>query len=183
MISFKKTLFCTLALSMNLGLNAVPVAQGSIYEEILLLSTKNWSLLGFQCIFKLVKTKRKIFRQSWTKYLWPFSLFSTISLHDKWNGTRLLSQESECTSCLTSYWTNLRKLGSFKKISKMYGFNGEYPAVHPKIKFLCFLLKHCKKSAVKHSIEKPNLLNFVNLSPAFCPRLQPFAWFFQNRRS
>ena len=76
--------------------------QGSIYEEILLFSTKNWSFLRLQCIFKQVKTEKKIFRQSWTKHLETFSLFSTISLHHKWNGTILLSPESECMSCLMS---------------------------------------------------------------------------------
>ena len=30
---------------------------------------------------------------------------------------------------------NLRKLVNFKKISEMLGFDGEYPAVHPKAKF------------------------------------------------
>ena len=34
-----------------------------------------------------------------------------------------------------------------------------------------FLAKSCKKSVVKQSIEKPILLNFVNLSPTFCPLL------------
>ena len=34
-----------------------------------------------------------------------------------------------------------------------------------------FFSKNRKKSAVKDSIEKPILLNFVNLSPTFCPRL------------
>ena len=53
----------------------------------------------------------------------------------------------------------------------MLGFDGEYPAVHPKAKFWRFSVKNCKKSAVKHSIEKPILFNFVNLSPTFCPRL------------
>ena len=78
--------------------------------------------------------------QSWTKHLQTFSLCSTISLHHKWNESRLLSPESECTS---------------------------YPAVQPKAKFWRFLVKNHKKSAVKHSIEKPILLNFVNLSPTF----------------
>ena len=52
--------------------------QGSIYEEILLFSSKNVLFLGFEGIFKEVKTKKNIFRQSWTKYLETFSLFSTI---------------------------------------------------------------------------------------------------------
>ena len=37
--------------------------------------------------------------------------------------------------------------------------------------FDVFWQKNCKKSAVKHSIEKPILFNFVNLTPTFCPRL------------
>ena len=71
---------------------------------------------------------------------------------------------------------NLGKLGNFKKILETPGFDGEYPAVHPKAKFWRFLVKDYKKSAVKHSIEKSIFLliynlNFVNLSPTFCPRL------------
>ena len=53
----------------------------------------------------------------------------------------------------------------------MLGFGIEYPTAHPKAKFSRFLLKNCKKSVVKHSMEKRILLNFVNLSPTFCPRL------------
>ena len=53
----------------------------------------------------------------------------------------------------------------------MLGFDVEYTSVHPKARFWHFLAKNCEKSAVKHSIEKPILLNFVNLSPTFCPRL------------
>ena len=41
----------------------------------------------------------------------------------------------------------------------------------PKAKFWHFLWKNCKKSAVNHSIKKVILINFVNLSPTFCPRL------------
>ena len=54
---------------------------------------------------------------------------------------------------------------------EVLGSDGEYPAVHQRAKFWRFLVKTCKKSAVKHSIEKPILLNFVNLSPTICPRL------------
>ena len=53
----------------------------------------------------------------------------------------------------------------------MLWFDGEYPTVHPKAKFLRFLVNNCKKSAVKHSIENPIVLNIVNLSLTFCPRL------------
>ena len=66
-----------------------------------------------------------------------------------------------------------RKLGNFKKTPEMRGFDGEYPAIHPKAKFWSFLVQNCKQSAVKDSTEKPILLNFVNLSPTFCPRLYP----------
>ena len=64
-----------------------------------------------------------------------------------------------------------KKLGNFKKISEMLGFDGDYPAAHLKAKFWHFSVKSLKKLAVKQSIEKPILLNFVNLSPTFCPRL------------
>ena len=63
---------------------------------------KNDHFLGFQCIFQQFKTERKFFRQSWTKHLETFSLFRTIPLHDKWNGTRLLSPQSACTSWISS---------------------------------------------------------------------------------
>ena len=53
----------------------------------------------------------------------------------------------------------------------MLGFDGEYPAVHPKAKFWQFSLKNHSKSTIKHCIENPILLKFVNLSPTFCPRL------------
>ena len=43
--------------------------------------------------------------QSWTKYLETFSCFITISLYHNLKETRLLSPESECTSCLTSCQT------------------------------------------------------------------------------
>ena len=51
----------------------------------------------------------------------------------------------------------------------MLGFDGEYLAGHPK-----FSLKTPKKSAVKHSIQKLILLNFVNLFTTFCTGFQHF---------
>ena len=53
----------------------------------------------------------------------------------------------------------------------MLGFDGQYLAGHPKAKLWRFSVKNRKKLAVKHSTEKPVLLNFVNLSKTFCPRL------------
>ena len=49
----------------------------------------------------------------------------------------------------------------------MLGFDKQYPARIPKDKFR-------EKSAIKHSIEKGTLLNFVNLSTIFCLRLLLF---------
>ena len=128
---------------------------------------KNWSFLEFQCIFKEVKTKRRIFRQSWTKQ-WNFSRFSTISLHHKWNRTRLLQQSSECTSCINELANNLRlyELGNFKKIPEMFEYDGNLSARHQKVKFWCFLVRNCIKAVAKHSIEKPILLiSWVFLQP------------------
>ena len=39
-------------------------------------------------------------------------------------------------------------------ISEILGFDGKYPTFHPRADLLRFLVKNCKKSAVKHSIEK-----------------------------
>ena len=64
---------------------------------------------------------------------------------------------------------DLVKLGNFKKIPEMFGFDGEYPAVQPKAKFWHVLVRNCIKLAVKYSIEKPVMFNFVNLSPNSCP--------------
>ena len=44
-----------------------------------------------------------------------------------------------------------RKLGNFKKIPEILGFYGAFPAVSPIAKFRRFLVKICKKSALKDS--------------------------------
>ena len=46
----------------------------------------------------------------------------------------------------------------------------KYSADLPKRKFR-HVLRNCEKSAVKHFIEKPILLNFVDLPAVFRPRL------------
>ena len=74
----------------------------------------------------------KLDLQSWTKYLWNFSRFSIVSLHHKWNATRILSLESECPSCFMSGWET-KDLGI--KIPEKPGFDVEYPAGHQKNKF------------------------------------------------
>ena len=43
-----------------LVLNAVPIAEGSVYEDVLLFSTKNWSFLEFPYIFKEIRTQKTI---------------------------------------------------------------------------------------------------------------------------
>ena len=55
----------------------------------------------------------------------------------------------------------------------MFGFDGEYPAGHPKSTFWRFSVKNHKKLAVKHSVEKYVLLIFVNLSTHF---IQDWSW-------
>lgn len=42
---------------------------------------------------------------------------------------------------------------------------------------MAFLLENCETFSVKDFIEKPNLLNFVNMSAMLCPRLQPQPYF------
>ena len=44
-----------------------------------------------------------------------------------------------------------RKLGDFKKVPEMLGFDIEFPALHAKAKFRHLMKKYCKKSALKLS--------------------------------
>ena len=112
--------------------------------------------------------------QFWTKYLRTFSRFSTISPQNKRNGARLLSPASECTSCLTRcrITEDFRNQEfSRKKLKCLELMVNTKPAKLPKRYFLTVLQGNCKKSAVKHSMRKPNLLNSVNLSTIASPRL------------
>ena len=56
---------------------------------------------------------------------------------------------------------------SRKSLSKKI-LDGEYPFVHPRVNCRPFFGKNHKKLHVKYSIEKPILLNFVDLSHTFC---------------
>ena len=49
----------------------------------------------------------------------------------------------------------------------MLGSDSKYPVLHPKAKLWRYSIKNSKNPAVKHSTEKPILLNFINLSQLF----------------
>ena len=98
-----------------------------------------------------------IFYFSTTEKLLKISLLCKIG-HSLRNGK--LPDPSDCPSnCVQLLSPEIirKKWGNIKKIPETLGFDGKYPTVH--------------KSAVKHSMEKPILLNLVNLSKQFCPRL------------
>ena len=61
---------------------------------------------------------------------------------------------------------NLRKIGCFKEILKCLRLVGKYSAYHAKCQksAAIYVLQNCQKSAVRHFIEKPMLLNIVDLS-------------------
>ena len=59
---------------------------------------------------------------------------------------------------------DFRKLGNFKKMAETLGF----PNTNTNF---TVALESCKKPAVKHSLEKPVIFNFVNFSTIFCSRL------------
>ena len=50
----------------------------------------------------------------------------------------------------------------------MFGNDDKVLSRSFKKQIMIIVLQNSKKSAVKHSIEKPMLLNFVNLSTIFC---------------
>ena len=63
---------------------------------------------------------------------------------------------------------NVRVASQVEEILETLVFDGEYP---DKRQISIFVQENCEKSALRHSIEKPILLNFVNLSTIPCPRL------------
>ena len=63
---------------------------------------------------------------------------------------------------------NVRVASQVEETLETLVFDGEYP---DKRQISIFVQENCEKSALRHSIEKPILLNFVNLSTILCPRL------------
>ena len=62
----------------------------------------------------------------------------------------------------------MRVASQVEEILETLVFDGEYP---DKRQISIFVQENCEKSALRHSTEKPILLNFVNLSTIPCPRL------------
>ena len=62
----------------------------------------------------------------------------------------------------------MRVASQVEEILETLVFDGEYP---DKRQISIFVQENCEKSALRHSIEKPILLNFMNLSTIPCPRL------------
>ena len=115
----------------------------------------------FNAVLKTEKGKGKTLRQSRTKHLETFSVFSTICqwpqlkqkyYHEKVN-MRVAKRLRKFRENLWNAWVWFR-----------------VPSRQP-------LVKTCRKSAVKHSIDKPVLLNFVNMSPTFSPRFSEETYF------
>ena len=53
----------------------------------------------------------------------------------------------------------------------MLGIDEKVLSPPGKSQILTIMLQKCQKLALKHSIEEPVLLNYMNLSTIFCPRL------------
>ena len=58
----------------------------------------------------------------------------------------------------------------------MPGINGKVPI--PPSQILTVVPQNCEKSAVKNSIQKSMLLNFVNLPKVSCPKLSAETYFY-----
>ena len=63
---------------------------------------------------------------------------------------------------------DLRKLGNFKNIPEMLGFDGKYPAVYPKVKFwICLqsFVQDClrKQIFISNSVQVPLVLYFLKI--------------------
>ena len=67
---------------------------------------------------------------------------------------------------------DFRKLGNFHEIPKMLGIEWHVLNWQSKKNILTIELQNWKEEAVKHSIERSMLLNFVDLSTIFCGTFQ-----------
>ena len=67
---------------------------------------------------------------------------------------------------------DLRTLGNFKEIPETLGIDRKVFSRPHKRQISTVVSQNCEKSAVNHFIEKPMLVNFVDLSTIFRPRLQ-----------
>ena len=81
---FYQALFCSFTSSKNFVINVFPSAEGQFLWRGFAFLDKNRSFLEFPSIFRKIKSKRKVFRQSWTKHFQAFSHFGKISVQNKW---------------------------------------------------------------------------------------------------
>lgn len=81
--SLCKSLFWTLASSINLVLSKVQIAAGQCLGQNFTFFSKTWLVSE---IFEIVRSKNKIFRQSYTKCLQNFSGISAVSPYHKERG-------------------------------------------------------------------------------------------------
>ena len=130
---------------------------------MLLLSTKTWSFLGFQI-------KKKFLGNLGQKTCRLFHFLAQFVYTTNETEQDYYQQKGICELAheLRILVEDLRKLWIFKIVPEMLRFDGK---LLTKSQIWRFLVKNWKKSAVKHFIEKPILLNFTNLLPNFCPRL------------
>ena len=108
--------------------------------------------------------------------VWKF-LFTTSETQLVYYHQKVISASYSAPVRVTSQTTkrfkteDLRKLGNFKKIPEMLGFDCEYPVIHSKTKLWRFSVKNWEKSAVKHSIGKTTSFNVVNLFPTILSKI------------
>ena len=60
----------------------------------------------------------------------------------------------------------------------MLGVDGKVCSYPLKKQILIVVLQNCKKSAVKHTVEKPMWFIFIDLSTVFCPWLTEGKYFY-----
>ena len=107
--------------------------------------------------------KNTMLLRSWSckKYLQTFSGFSTISLHHKWRGTRLLSPESECLIChMSCRKTGTQEVRKFQGSPEMLQIHGKCPAAHQIRKFWQLCRKIVKNRL--YNIPQKNLFYLIS---------------------
>ena len=93
-------------------------------------SDRFWSFCAFS---KKLKLKWNFLGNHGKNIFWLFYILPLL-FHHKWKRTGLLSLEGEYASCIMSSPATFTKLGIFKKIPNMFGFDEKALSLPPKPK-------------------------------------------------
>lgn len=148
--------------------------QGSVYEEFLVFSTKKWSFGSFYAFSWKFKLKMKFsdnYEKNICRILHILAQYLFTTSERRLNCYYIRWMHMLCQDLPNDL--NLRSCEIKKFQGNPWNAWNWWESTHPTTHTSSFGSCSTKfqKATVKHSIEKPMLLNFVDLSTIYCPRL------------